>query len=326
MKKIFLFLVPLLIGISLFVFVIKFVGWEEIKRVILVFSGWQGIMILGLTLLIILVATWKWKEILKGVGAKISFKDLPGLYLASFSIMYLFPIMILGGEILRGYVLKEKNKVPWPKGMASVIIDRVLEWTANLVVVFFGFLFFLLTIGFPPGRLGVILGSVFLIFTAALIFFYFKSFKRESMVRFFIRGSQNNQPLEIEKEIFSFFKIKEKHMWRVFGLSFLRAIIMLLRTWVLIGFLGKNIGFLPTLSILGFSYLAVMIPIPTALGIHEMAQVFAFGALGLGTSAGMAFTMIIRGADLIFAIVGVFILFRLGLKLLEKTLFKNQNL
>jgi len=134
---------------------------------------------------------------------------------------------------------------------------------------------------------------------------------------------QGNAILETEKEIFDFFKPKRKSMWKGFGLSFLRAAAMYLRAWLLILFLGKSISALPALSILGFTYLAAMIPIPTALGSHEAIQIFAFNSLGLGLSTATAFTMIIRGAELIIALVGVVILYRLGIGLIRHTLFKK---
>jgi uncharacterized protein (TIRG00374 family) len=324
MKKFFLLLISLLIGIGLFFWILKIVGWREIKNAFLVFTGWQGLVIFSLTLLMMVVGTWKWKEILKGGGNDISFRNLFRPYLAGFALIYLFPVIVWGGEFFRGYVLKERNSIPWSKGMASVIIDRILEWTANLAVIFFGGIFFLFMIGLPPMKLAIIFGGVFLLFLTGIAFFYFKSVKKESMVSFFIKGNQN-QPLEIEKEIFSFFKIKKPLMWKVISLTFLRAAIMYIRAWFLIFFLGKSIGALPVLSVLGFSYLAVMIPIPTALGSHEAIQTFAFSALGLGASTATAFTMIQRGAELIMALAGVIILFRLGIILIKNTLFKKLN-
>ncbi|GAH80554.1 unnamed protein product, partial [marine sediment metagenome] len=128
-------------------------GWQEIKNAFLVFTGWQGLAILGLTLLMALIGNWKWKEILRGENVKISFRELFKPYLAGFAVMFLAPILLLGGEFFRGYVLKKNNSIPWSKGMASVFIDRILEWTANLVVIFFGVLFFLLIIGLPSMKL-----------------------------------------------------------------------------------------------------------------------------------------------------------------------------
>jgi len=323
MKKALLFFGSFLVGAGLFIWIGKTVGWQEIKNAFLVFTGWQGLTILGLTLLMALIGTWKWQEILKSEGVNLSFGSLFKPYLAGFSVMFLIPIIVWGGEVFRSYVLKEKNSIVWSKGMASIVIDRILEWTANLAVIFFGALIFLLTIGLPPQKLGIIFGGVFLLFLVMLSLFYFKCIKKESVVKFFIKNN-DNQFLDIEKELFGFFKIKKIAMWKGFGLSFLRAAVMYLRAWLLILFLGGKISALPVLSILGFTYLAVIIPIPTALGSHELIQTFAFNSLGLGLSTATAFTMIIRGAELIIALVGVIMLFQLGIILLRDTLEKNR--
>lgn len=328
MREILLLLLSLFIGTSLFLWIGSIVGWQEIKETFLVFTGWQGLVILGLTILISLLGNWKWREILKGMGAKVPFRELGRAYLASFSIRYLAPIIIVGGEILQGYILKKRNSIPWSKGMASVIIDRVLEWTVNLIVIFLGILFFFYKIGFPPRNLVIIFGGFFLFFFFAISFFYFKTLKRESIAKAIgkiFNHRLDNQPLEIEKEIFNFFRPKEKTLWKVSGLAFLRAGIMLLRAWLLIIFLGKSIGTLPAFSILGFNYLAVMIPIPTALGSHEVIQTFSFKSLGLGAATATVFTMIIRGAELLVALAGIIILFRFGLSLLKETIFKKLN-
>jgi len=243
--------------------------------------------------------------------------------------MFLAPILLLAGEVFRGYVLREKKEIPWSKGMASVLIDRILEWTVNLTIIFLGVLFFLLIIGLPPIKLLIIFGGVFLFFTGGIGYFYFKTFKGESMVRAILKAlglfrlNQANSILDIEKEIFSFFKLKKISMWKSFGISFLRAGVMYLRVWLLIVFLGKEISFLPVLSILGFTYLAAIIPIPTALGSHEAIQTFTFNSLGLGAPLAAVFTMIIRGAELILALVGVIILCRLGVGLIKNKLLKK---
>ncbi len=326
MKKFLLFFLSLFIGIGLFIWIINFVGWQDIKNAFLVFTGWQGIVIFILTLLMMLIGNWKWKEILKGQEVKISFWELFKVYLAGFAVMFLAPILLWVGEIFRTYTLKEKEQISWSKALSSVIIDRILEWTANLVVIFLGLLFFLYKIGLPPKNLGIAFGGVLLLFVIAIFLFYFKTFKRESITKTFGRifnGRLDKEPLQTEKEIFDFFKLEKKSMWRSFAISFLRAAVMYVRTWFLIMFLGKNISALSVLSILGFTYLAAMIPIPAALGSHEVIQIFSFNSLGLGVSTATAFTMIIRAAELLFALAGVVIFLRLGTIFLKNFIFKS---
>ena len=134
-----------------------------------------------------------------------------------------------------------------------------------------------------------------------------------------------NSILEIEQEIFNFFGLKKRQMWKGFGLTFLRAFVMFLRGWVLVLFLGINLGGFLAFSLLSFTYIAVIIPIPAALGSHEAIQTFAFNSLGLGAPAATAFTMIIRGAELIVALIGTIFVFQIGLGLFEKALFKKTN-
>jgi uncharacterized protein (TIRG00374 family) len=327
MRKIFLFLISFLIGISLFVWTLKFVGWQKIKSAFLVFTGWQWIIILITTLLVKLFATWKWKEILKSGETDITFLDLFKYYLVSFSTTYLFPMVFLSGEFLQGYILKRKHGLPFSKGMASAIIDQILDWTTNLAIIFFGVIFFLLKIGFLTKKFAIYFFSTFLFCLIAISFFYFMVFKKKSFANLFLKflnyETKNTESLEIEKEFFNFFKIKNFYFWKALILAFFEEIIFILRIWLLVSFLGGTVNFLSTLSILGFSYLAMMIPIPAALGIHEGFQAFSFNALGLGAGLGTAFALIIRGADLIVAFIGMIILFKLGSELLVGELFKK---
>lgn len=326
-KKFFLFFISLLIGIFLFTLVLKFVGWSEIKKAFLVFTLWQGIMILVLTFAKIATATWKWKEILKAEGINLPFLKLLRVYLAGFSILYLFPTAFLGGEIFQSYVLKRKYSISWSKGMASSISDQILDWTTNLVVIFFGIIFFLFKISLLPKKMATIFFVLFSLALFGISYFYFKVFRKESILRFlfkhFNHNAKNTEALEIEKEIFNFFNFKKDSFWKGVSLALFEEALFLFRIWFLVNFFGKNIDFLSSLSILAFSYLAMMIPIPAVLGIHEGVQTFAFNALKLGVGLGTAFTMIIRGADIILALIGIVIFSRVGSELLGETLFKR---
>ena len=327
MRKFYLFFISLLIGIFLFSWVLKSVGWVEIKKAFLIFTLWQGILILIFTFGKILTATWKWKEILKSQGINLPFLNLFSIYLSGFSVMYFFPTAFLGGEIFQSYVLKSKHSIPWSKGMASSFSDQILDWTTNLVVIFFGIIFFILKISLLPKKIALISFILFPLALFSISYFYFKAFKKESIIEFlfkrFSRSFKNTEALEIEKEVFNFFDFRKISFWKAVFIAFFEEVFLLLRIWFLVNFFGKSIDFLPTLSILAFFYLAMMIPIPAVLGIQEGVQAFAFDALKLGVGLGTAFALVIRGADLILALIGIFISFKLGSELLRKELLKK---
>ena len=109
-------------------------------------------------------------------------------------------------------------------------------------------------------------------------------------------------------------------MWKGLALSLLRSSAALARTWFLILFLGKAIGLLPSVTVLALFYLALLIPIPAALGSHDAIQAFAFGHMGIGAHTGAAFALVIRVAELILAFVGAFFFLRVG-TVLVKSLF-----
>jgi len=328
MRKFLLFLFSLLIGVGLFIWIGKTVGWQEIKNAFLVFAHAQGLVILGLTALIILFAILRWREILKSQGHNISITSLAGPYLSWFSLAYLAPMLFFSVEVFRGYVLRKKFSIPWSQGLASIIIDRTLDWTIYLIVFFIGAIFLFMEIGLPPKEIGLILAGVFIFFSAAIGFFYFKGFKKESLAKFFIKRFNNKkhlnpEPLEIEKEIFKFLNLRKSFFWKAVGFTFLKTGIAFTRAWFLIFFLGETIGFFSVLPILGFHYAAMLIPIPAHIGSHEVIQVFVFGAINLRAGAAAAFTMIIRGAEIILALIGVVALFKLGVGLLQTALFRK---
>src|SRR4030042_1629529 len=187
MKKIHLLLISFLVGTLILVAVIRSVGWSEIRKSLLIFTGFKGLIIFILTFFWMLVINWKWKEILKTRGINISFSELFKPFLAGFSVLYLFPTFVLGGEFLRGYILKKKYSISWSKGMASVFIDRIIDWTTNLGIVFLGAGFFLSKAGILPEKIGVAVSITFSIWLIFILFFYFMAFRKESIVRLFLK-------------------------------------------------------------------------------------------------------------------------------------------
>ena len=329
MKKILFFLVSLAIGTGLLIWTTRFIGWDEIKSAFQVFSFKAGMTILFLTILASLIRAWRWKTILKSQGYNVRVLNALEYYLSGVAIAFFMPMVLLGGEIFRGYDLKEKYGMPWSKSIASVVIDRVLELTVYAIATIFGLIFFLTYTSLPSYRTGIIIFLAVFLVVALISLFYFKSYKRESIIHFFLKkfnakGSNGaDTAIEVEREVFQYFHPNKKLIWQGLGLSLLVELVLWARTFLLILFLGKNIGVLLTFSILSFSSLALIFPIPAALGSHDAVQSFVFTTLGLGAGTGAAFVLVIRGAELTLALIGLFFFFKFGAERLQSLLLKK---
>jgi uncharacterized protein (TIRG00374 family) len=330
-KQKILLIFSFVLGLGIFLWFGKIVGWSEIGKALKVFTGWEGLVIVLLSFLVAFLGALRWKEILKDCGVKTSFVNLFKIYLGGYSMMYLFPILVWGGEIYRMYGLTSEKHVDWRKTTASVVIERILEWTINILFIFLGLAYFIYNVYLPPKELMIVFGIALLFFISILTFFYTKALGGESIVKIVVKKffkkeiSVDNGALIVEKEIYEFFNIHNNAFKKGVLLSILRSLAMQLRVWVLIWFLGQTIGFWSSLSILSFSYVSSLIPIPASLGSHEALQFFAFQSLGLSVSMATVFTLIIRAGEIIVSSVGMVFLIRSGFSLIGNKFLNNDK-
>ena len=329
-KKIFIFLCSLSLGIGLFGLVFRQVGWEEVKKSFFFFEGWQGLIVLALTFLVSVINTVKWQIILRGLGGgrPLSFKKTFSSYLSAFSIRYFIPIMVGAPELFQAQNINQKTDIPFKKSLASVIIDRVLEATIFIIFIVLSLLLFFLKIGIVLNHSFLFFFLFLLLSVSFLSFFYLKSFKGESFLKplFKVFNSKiNEKPYEIEQEILFFLKLKNKTFWQGVFLNLFRVAVVWLRAFLLVGFLGKGFLFFPSLIIFSFYFCVSIFPIPAGLGSQDAAHAFIFSLLGIGAGTGTAFVMIIRASELVFAIIGLLLFFHYGALFLKRRVLKNNN-
>ena len=89
MKKFFFFLISLLVGIGLFLWILNMVGWQEVRKILFNFSGRNSLIVLFLTILVWLVGLWKWKFVLNSQGCNYPLSGLLQIAFASNAVTYL---------------------------------------------------------------------------------------------------------------------------------------------------------------------------------------------------------------------------------------------
>jgi len=114
-KQALLLIFSFLLGLAIFVWLGGVIGWKEVLNIFSAFTGWQGLVIIGLSFLIAVIGNWRWKEILKESQIEVPFYQLFKIYLGGYAMMYLFPILLWGGEAFRVYGLGKEKNLSWKK-------------------------------------------------------------------------------------------------------------------------------------------------------------------------------------------------------------------
>jgi len=321
MKRIF-FLVSLILGLLLFLFTGQQAGVDDVLKTISFFPI-QVIIAAFLVnfIAIAIIGSLRWKLILKSQNCDVSFSKILRAKLAGFLVSYITPSVLVGGEPVRAYMIKERSNCGWEKSFASVVIDQTIYFFTIFLFMIIGFLF-LVECSSLPTEIFYGFGTliVFVIFTSYI--FYSKMLNRNSnedgFFMFFIKTirldkikfikSREKNIDATEKIVSRFFKNKRRVFVEAFAFSVLEILFYLAVIWIIIICLNPAIKTAQTTSIFFLLTLANFIPIPGSLGSFEMALTFIFDFFGFGKSNGFTFSLIYRIINIAIVFIGFFTL------------------
>lgn len=310
--KILFFLIGLAVGLAVFALISGDIEWVEVEKSLAGIHWWQLLILLVLMEGGIITATLAWKSIL-GEEIPVPFFPLLKIFTVGFSLGYLTPISLVGGEALQTYFLHQKLALPWRKSIISIILHKIISFVVLAVVILAGLGFFFFLGGGLSRQLGLL---VFLIFLGIFIFFFLlfkKTDRRLSLIGGFARALGLGQILETdqmktvlsyEEEVLRFFQRRSQAFWRTLGFSVLSCLCYLGQAFFLFAFLTgqwTGIGALVTYS---FSGLSAFFILPAALGSLEVMEGFAFQSFGLESSLSLTFSLIWRGLRLLVCLTG----------------------
>jgi len=318
MKRFLFISASLVFGVSLFVFVLKKVGWQEIWQTLAILSWPRFLLILLLALVGFLFSVLRWRTILRSqTKNKIPFRKIFRARAVGFSLSYLTPTVYFGGEPLRAVVLDEETEIDWDKNIFSIIIDKSFELTTSALVVLIGVVYLL--VGFSlPAWLNYLLLALFGFCLGMSYFFYSRAFRQKgfftTVFDFFWLSkvkkikSITSDIQKIEKYISNFLSHQPKYLITSIFFSLTSRFFSILAIWLIITSLGAQINLIQVLGVFALSAVIYFVPIPGSFGAHEASQAAIFGFFGLGASLGIAFSLILRMVHLIGTGLGLLIL------------------
>ncbi len=305
-------------GVIIFYLVIRQAGPETFELTFSLFFSWQGISLVLLTLLLAIVRSFNLKFILSCQGEDKSFFEISSIWIIGYTVSYLTPISLFGGEALKAYLLNKLTDINWEKSVSSVIIDKILDTTFHAVLVILGLLFFLRFGYFSEVWLFWVIALFLLLSVGGLIFFYYRAMGKRSITLFVLnilglekthlKSTKNGEFIfNTEGNILRFFSPRKAFFWKGAFISFLAHLISYIRAVFLVLFLVGAFHPARALAVEGLAYLSMFFPFPAGLGGLETATGFGFGALELGFKEGVAYGMTRRAADLTVCLFGIFL-------------------
>lgn len=332
MKKIIFFLISAFIGLSLFVAVIWRVGLRHILHTINEFSISKWFIVFLFSVIQFCFTTYRWKIILKSQGYNVGITKLFISKLVGFSVDYTSPTPNVGGEAIRAYVLKKDTGTPFSQGLASVIIDKLLDFSYALpftiFAIFYVLLKFNLSLKIIIGLLLVGGGFIFLMFL-----FYYRTLKKKvffsSIIRFlqlhrlsFVAKAMDKIG-QFEQIIIDFFHQDKKTFYHGLIISFVAGIFAFSGAWLILFFLGLKANILDVLIVGTLTTITFILPTPGSVGGTEVGEALIFRMIGFQPEYGIAYVLIFRSIDILKVIIGFLFLSHFGLNV-GKTIIEGE--
>ena len=309
-KKTLLFIV---FGFFIF-FALKNAPIRDIGVAIRALQLWQLVVILTLNAVLYIFVSLRWWIIVRAQVPTIPFLPLLWVRIAVFGVSYFTFGPQIGGEPLQVLVLQRNYGLTFTRATASVVLDKLLEFLVNFILLGLGFIAVLQSgllplLRFQFGYLVIIITCLitFPIIHLTLLskriypitgFFHIFPFisKKNRLIRF-VRVS--------EWLVGAFCKQHTLALLGSMTMSILAGIGMLMDYAIMLSFLGIKLPFLKIVGGWTAGWLSFLMPLPGGLGALEASQVFVLGIYGISAAVAISLTLLMRSRDLLIGGLGL---------------------
>jgi uncharacterized protein (TIRG00374 family) len=312
----------LIIGLAATYYIISSYGFSNIIGFYKHFNIWMLLAYFFAIALLFVVLTWRWDIILRSRGHKIRFDKLFIYRVIGTGINFFTPGPRVGGEPTQASLLG-KHKVEFTEGLSTVMIDKIIDASTCGILFIIGAFLVSMHYAVPQdeAKYMIIGGTLFL---SIVIMFYYRMLNSKhfflKIFQFLKLDKTKNKTLknieskieEIELIMIEFYKHNKKTFIISILITLLSWVVMFVEYRIATSLLGLNLGFLELFFIITFIGIAVLFPIPMAVGVLEAGQVSAFNIIGIAGSAGVALAFLVRIKDLLWAVIGMILLAMVG--------------
>jgi hypothetical protein len=318
MKRRIVSLLPWFTALVLFLWVLNVVPVTETWAVLSRLTLEQIVVLLLLNVLVLLALNGRWWLILRGQGYPVPFLRLMAHRLAAFGVSYITPGPHFGGEPVQVLLVEREHSVPRPAAVAAVTLDKTLELLVNFTFLAAGVAVIL------EGRIlrqvvqgeAAVLALLFLAFPAAFLLAIWLGYHPVSkpvslliQLPFLKRNPAYQRAhqalLDSEAQATRFCRQAPLALAQAWGVSVMGWLALIAEYWLMLNFLGLPLTPVQVIAMLTAARVAILLPLPGALGTLEASQVLVLSLMGLNPAAGIGISLLIRARDVMLAGTGL---------------------
>ena len=254
----------------------------------------------------------RWNVVLNAFKLKVPFHNLFLYRMSGYAVGYLSPQAHIGGEPVRALLLK-RHGIKFKKGISTVLIDKSMQITTDLLFATFGAI--LLFLHFSISRkIGVLIIGFILAWVLLLAFYFYCMIKEKPffsailnwrlLKRFKSLRKLKKEVLEVEHIIHTFYVEHRRSFLKVVLINLFLYTLMVIEYSSAIALFGFTPNFYTTFIIMGGVAFSYSFPVPMALGVLETAQVSALGILDLNKAIGLSISILVRLKDVMRTLIG----------------------
>jgi uncharacterized protein (TIRG00374 family) len=284
--------------------------WNVLRQLRL----WQLGTLFGLNILVLGAMTARWWAILHAENPGIPFLQLVRYRLAVFGLSYFTPGPQVGGEPLQVFYLQRDHGVTFARATAAVIMDKLLEFLAN---------FILLAVGLTTAvRVGLItrsstqalgslipLAAILLWPLIHLVLLHRGKYPLSALARAAFSSTKRQKWLRLvvvsERMAGGFTRRHPGALLAALGFSLLAWAGMAAEYFMMTGFLQAQLTGEQTLAALTAALFAFLMPLPGGLGALEASQVYVMTSFGHPAAIGIGVSLLMRARDILNGSLGL---------------------
>jgi len=270
---------------------------------------WQILALLTLNVVIYILVTLRWWLIVRAEKKDVSFLHLLSTRVAVFGVSYFTFGPQVGGEPLQVLYLQRSYGMTYTRATSTVVMDKLLEFLANLVLLGIGLMAIvqadIFSNGPNPFASLVVLLALLLWTPIHIILLYHGKYPISAILRKFSNNKFVRFVAASERLAGTFCR---RHLWALVLAIFISAFAalgMVFEFFCITFFLGIHLSFWQIIAAWMAGWLAFLVPLPGGLGALEASQVFAFGAFGVSAVLAIGVTLLIRARDLLIGGLGL---------------------